>query len=410
MSVATTLAHRDRSVDIEDRLRDVCGTLNLAQAHLVEVVAEAFETGAWQVDGIRTPAHWVAWQAGLSPSHANEIVRLAEARMSHPAVMSTFAAGAISVDQAAAATKTPAYLDERFAELATVSTVSQLRTMARAARPAPPSPTPSRPGEPAGAVPPGESLSAWFDDDGRYHLSAELDADHGRLVDAALHEARDALFHQGHPTVTWPDALVEMAQRSMDGAPVERRDRFRACWFVNPTDPVPAHWVDGLAVPPWLVELLSCDGTVSPIYTDAARPVSVGTTVSTIPERTRRLVLYRDGKCRVPWCPQRHWLQVHHLVHREHGGGHDTCNLAALCPACHRAHHRGELGISGNAGDPDGLTFTDSHGHVIDPASRPRPPTGPLPRPAEPYVHPLGERLDHWAVVFPDPPPDPTTN
>src|SRR5215216_2661357 len=174
MSVATTLAHRDRSVDIEDRLREVCGTLNLVQGQLVEVVAEALETGAWQVDGIRTPAHWVAWQAGLSPSHANEIVRLAEARMSHPAVMSTFAAGAISVDQAAAATKTPPYLDERFAELATVSTVSQLRTMARAARPAPPSPTPSRPGERVGgAVPAGESLSAWFDDDGRYHLSAE---------------------------------------------------------------------------------------------------------------------------------------------------------------------------------------------------------------------------------------------
>jgi hypothetical protein len=385
--------------DIEERLRAVCGHLNVLHAELVELAAEALETGSWQGAGLRSLAHWLAWQGGLSPRHAAELARLAEARTSHPAVMSTFAAGAISLDQAAVATKVPDYLDERFAELATVSTVPQLRVMARAARPAPPIP------RAAESEPLGESLSGWFDDGGRYHLRGELDADHGRILDAALHEARDALFHAGHPDVGWAGALVEIAQRSLDAVPAERRERFRANWFIDPADPVPARWADGLAVPQWLIDLLSCDGTVAPVFTDRAHPVSVGHTRRTIPDRTRRLVLRRDLNCRVPWCAQTRWLQVHHVVHREEGGDHDTCNLAALCPACHRVHHRGELGITGNADDPNGLTFTDSHGRTIDPAAHPTKPTGPPPTPPRPYDHPLGDRLDHWAVMFPDPPP-----
>ena len=109
----------------------------------------------------------------------------------------------------------------------------------------------------------------------------------------------------------------------------------------------------------------------------------------------------------MPWCTQTRWLQVHHIIHDHHHGPTDTWNLAALCPADHRLHHQGQLGISGDADDPDGLTFTDAHGQVIDPATRPRKPTGPPPvGPVKPYEHPLGERLQHWAILFPDPPPD----
>ena len=386
--------------DIEARLRAVCGHLNVLHAQLVELAAEALETGAWEGHGVRSLTHWLSWQGGLSPRHAREIARLAEARSSHPAVMSTFAAGAISIDQAAEATRVPADLDERFAELATLSTVPQLRVMARAARPASPIPPATEP------EPRSESLSGWFDDEGRYHLRGELDEDHGRIVDAALKEARDALFLAGHPDVGWADALVEIAQRSLDGTPADRRERFRANWFIDPADPVPARWGDGLAVPPWLTEMLTCDGTVAPVFTDGAHPVSVGLTRRTVPDRTRRLVLRRDLKCRVPWCPQTSWLHVHHIVHAEHHGPTDTDNLAALCPSCHRAHHRGELGITGDADDPNGLTFTDRHGRIIDPATHPTKPTGLPPRPDQPYEHPLGERLDHWAVIFPDPPPN----
>jgi len=387
----------DAEVGIEERLRAVCGQLNVLNAQLVELAAEALETEAWAGWGVKSLSHWLTWQAGISSGRAQEVVRLAEARTTHPAVMSTFAAGALSVDQAAIATKAPAYLDEEFAELAVVATVAQLRVLVRAARPAPPTPTPPD-------DQPAESLCGWFDDDGRYHLSGELDADRGRIVDAALTEARDALFQAGQTGVTWVDALVELAQRSLDGATGERRERFRVNWFIDPTDPIPARWSDGLAVPHWLRDLLTCDGTVSPVYTDNAAPISVGRTQYAVPDRTRRIVLHRDRKCRVPWCTQTRWLQVHHVIHDEHGGPTDTANLIGICPADHRLHHQGLLGITGNADHPDGLTFTDAHGRPIDPAAHPTKPTGPPPAPAQPYQHPLGERMEHWCITFPDQP------
>ena len=384
------------AASIEDRLREVCGQLNVLHAQLVELAAEAAPTGAWHGAGIRSLAHWLTWQGGIAPARAHDVVRLAEARTTHPATMAVFADGALSVDQVAIATKAPAYLDDHFAEVAPLATVAQLRIMMRAARPAPPKPVPEHE----------ETFKAHFDDDGRYRFQGVLDADHGRIVDAALTEARDALFHDGHTKVSWADAVVEMAQRSMDAATPARRERFRVTWFLDPTNPVPASWIDGIAIPDWLREHLSCDGTISPTFTADARPVSVGRTQRDIPERTRRLVLHRDKKCRVPGCTQTRWLQVHHIEHRVDGGPDDTPNLVALCPADHRLHHQGRLGITGDADDPDGLTFTDARGDVIDPAARPTVPTRPPPRPKVPYEHPLGERMQHWSIMYPDPPRD----
>jgi hypothetical protein len=390
---------------VEDRLRAVCGHLNVLHAELVALAAEALETGCWEGFGIRSLAHWLTWKAGLSRTHAAEIERLARAKASHPKVMATFGEGLLSLDQVTVATKAPAYLDADFAQLAQVCTVTQLRLAVRAARPAPPPPASADDNDSDSDVGVGgERVEGWFDDDGRYQLRGVLDPDHGRLVDAALSEARDALFHAGQTTVSWADALVEVAQRSLDATPVERRERFRAYWFIDPTDPIPARWIDGLPVPTWLQHLLTCDGTVAPVYTHNALPVSVGRNIHHVPDRTRRLVLYRDRTCRIPWCGQRRWLQVHHIHHRATGGGHDTNTLIALCPTCHRAHHQGHFDITGDANDPDGLTYTDPHGHRIDPRTRPIQPTAPPPTPTKPYDHPIGERLHKRELLFADPP------
>jgi hypothetical protein len=244
---------------VEDRLRDVCGQLNLLHAELVALTAEALETTCWQGHGVKSLTHWLTWQAGLSPTRAAETVRLAEARTTHPQVMEAFAEGALSVDQTAIATTAPAHLDTQFADLAQVATVAQLRVAVRAARPA--APTPPVNDKRA------ESFTAGFDEDGGYRLRGDLDADHGRIFDAALAQARDALFHAGQSDVSWVESLIEMAQRSLDAAPTERQDRFRINWFIDPTDPIPARWADGLAVPDWLRDLLTCDGTVSPVFT-----------------------------------------------------------------------------------------------------------------------------------------------
>ena len=76
---------------------------------------------------------------------------------------------------------------------------------------------------------------------------------------------------------------------------------------------------------------------------------------STIPPRTRKRVLQRDNyKCTVPWCRAAANIDVHHLRHRKHGGGHQMENMTSLCGGHHHAHHRGELLIEGRA---PALTF-----------------------------------------------------
>ncbi len=381
--------------DLEERIREVCGQLNAAHARLVELVAEAEETGAWAVSGVRSLRHWLTWQAGVAGRTADTLIRLAAARTTHPAVSARFTAGELTVEQAAIAVTVPAHCDTTIADLAVRSTVAQLHIEARIARPAP---------QPASERSP-ESVSLHVDDDGRFRLRGDLDADHGRLVDAALHEARDRLFHAGQIDVTWVDALIDVINRSLDAAPPARRQRFRVNLFLDPATPIGARWADGTAVPDAITRHLTCDATLTPTFTAHGRPVDVGRSQRIVADRTRRLVHHRDRACRVPWCANTHGLEVHHVRHWRDGGRTDMANLITLCAACHRQHHHGTLGIHGDANHPDGLTFTDTHGHPIDPTTRPHQPTGPPPPPPpQPYRHPTGERLQTRWLTYPPAP------
>jgi len=190
------------------------------------------------------------------------------------------------------------------------------------------------------------------------------------------------LFNSGATQVTWVEALIEMAQQSLDAQTLERRERFRVNQFTAPTENQSARWTDGTAIPDCIRRLTECDGTLTPVFVKDGRPVSVGRAQRIVPERTRRIVLHRDhGSCRSPWCSNGRWLQVHHVVHWEDGGPTDMPNLVALCPWCHRAHHRGVFDIVGDADDPDGLRFVDPDGNDI---TRPPPHRPPMPPPAPP--------------------------
>jgi hypothetical protein len=64
----------------------------------------------------------------------------------------------------------------------------------------------------------------------------------------------------------------------------------------------------------------------------------------------RRFVWRRDhGRCCVPSCRASRNIDIHHIVHREHGGDHGAGNLTLLCGGHHRALHEGKLAIRGVA-------------------------------------------------------------
>jgi 5-methylcytosine-specific restriction endonuclease McrA len=62
--------------------------------------------------------------------------------------------------------------------------------------------------------------------------------------------------------------------------------------------------------------------------------------VQDVTPATRKFVVARDKhRCRVPGCRSARNIEVHHIVHREHGGSHEPNNLVCLCSGHHDAHH-----------------------------------------------------------------------
>ena len=84
----------------------------------------------------------------------------------------------------------------------------------------------------------------------------------------------------------------------------------------------------------------------------AARAPHVGRARQAVPPALRRAVLLRDRHaCSVPGCTNTHYVDVHHIRPRSEGGNNTRENLITLCSAHHRATHRGDLIIDGQAGE-----------------------------------------------------------
>lgn len=75
-----------------------------------------------------------------------------------------------------------------------------------------------------------------------------------------------------------------------------------------------------------------------------------GRATQDIPPKTRRYVWRRDkGACRVGGCRAARHLDIHHIVPKHLGGGHEPENLVVLCSGHHHNQHDGSLTITGRA-------------------------------------------------------------
>ena len=404
----------ERSIEaLQTSLAGVCGHVNAQHARLVRLAEQALAGDAWMQIGLHSPTHWLAWQAGLSDTTARKILAVARRSQSHPRVMAAFDAGELSLDQVALAVKAPAYTDADICSLAKLLTVKQLSMVIRKypftsdEENGPDAASAIEP-EPDTAQVAASMVSIGPDSDGIGQVRASLAPDDYRIFETAMREARDALFHAGDPHVDWAEALIEICHRSLDTVSDRaRRDRFRINLYLNADGTTT--FADNWRVPDAIRQHLLCDGTITPITVVDGIPVSVGRSQHIVPDRTRRIVEHRDLGCRVPGCSQTRWTQVHHIIHWGDNGPTDTWNLISLCPRHHRLHHQGKLGITGNADlsadTPGAVVFTDIRGSPLKPAADPTKPTSPPPSPTGSYVHPLGERLDRWAIHFNEPHP-----
>lgn len=444
---------------MSDEIGVVCGHLNVLHGRLVAIAEQALITGVWAGHGIRSPEHWLAWQTGLSPARAANLVLLAKRRHELPVTVAALDHGEMSIDQAVAVARyVRAHNDAEACEIAKQATVGQMTNLlARyrykpepAAKPdevaddevptevpdddapdddvvtdehddvdepateptaeptAPPTfahgiTAPTDAELVARAVAAGRVIFG-YGENGRFFLHADLPADEGARVDAALRESKDRLVRAGNTDATRADALVDIAERALAATTPSRQDRYRT--YVH-LDTEGAWLTNGPALPKALLDKLLCDGQLQPVWTEGGHPVNIGRAAKAIPEHTRQLVLARDGGCRYPGCQCRVGLDVHHIRPWSAGGPTDLANLAAYCRNHHTRSHRGEFTVSGDAERSDGLVHRRANGTIIEAHHAPTLP-GRTPPPAPPaghvFRHPTGERIDARCVVFSDPP------
>jgi hypothetical protein len=399
----------------EARLSAAMGLLNAATAELVAAIAEALEVGDWVGDGITSAEQWVALRCGVTSSRARRLVALARALGELPVAAGAFAQGSLSEDQVGVVCRhVDAAHDAEVTELARRCTVGQLRRILPtvvAVEPAP-DPVPDRAplsGEDGdapdlGDTPGRREVSFHNGEDGRWEARVLLPSDEGAVVQKALEASREFLFRHGDgDRVGWADALVHVAEAALSNVEGTGRlpgDRFQVLVHVDLDDPERARLHLGPVLAASLRNYVTCDATTRVVAERNGTPVHVFARRRSVDDRLRALIEHRDGGCRVPGCGRRRWVHVHHLVHHEDGGLTVPGNLCCLCPAHHRLHHQGRLGIDGDPTVPDGLRFTDRRGRPLRGPS-PRPPGAPPPEaaaalglPAPRWDPPLGESLD----------------
>ena len=269
-AVAATATPPSRADDLEDRLAVVVGQLNALHAQLVDLVAEARDTNAWAGAGIRTLTHWLTWKAGVTNERANALVRLADAQphppRAHPTVRRRPAHR-----RPGRRRRQGTRLRRRPRRRDGAARHRQPDPHHRALRPAG-RPAAARPDRPAAAEPT-DAVSFWSGDDGRYHLRADLAADHGRIVEAALdRRPRPHPPRQRHPPdvarrprSTSPSARSTPSRRPGASTPAStcsstRRPR---CRPRGPTAP---------PSPTLIRRHLTCDALLSPVFTGRRPP------------------------------------------------------------------------------------------------------------------------------------------
>ncbi|WP_328349963.1 HNH endonuclease [Mycobacterium sp. NBC_00419] len=405
-SAAAVVLPKERLEGLFEELAELAGQRNAIDGRIVDLVAEMDRDGLWGLTGARSVAAVVAWKLGTSSANAKAVATVAGRLEEFPRCVQGLREGRLSLDQVGViAARAGDGSDEHYAQMAAVASVSQLRTaVALEPRPEPdPRPEPRRSITKSGD----ETSTKW---------RITLPHDEAALFDAALASHREALIAQwthdhnesssdtAPPMPNTVDAFMRLVTDSWD-ADAARRPHGQHTTVVVHVD------VEQRAAALHLAPLLSdadrqyltCDATCEVWFERHGQPIGAGRSTRTINRRLRRALEHRDRTCAVPGCGATRGLHAHHIRHWEDGGPTDLTNLVLLCPFHHRAHHRGDITITGPA---HRLTVVDSDGDPLTDRSLARPPNQPPPD-VPPCPGPLGERADwRWYHPYePNPPP-----
>jgi hypothetical protein len=122
---------------------------------------------------------------------------------------------------------------------------------------------------------------------------------------------------------------------------------------------------DGPALAAETARRFGCDASVIVVIDDEKRePLSVGRKTRTIPPAIKRALNSRDRGCRFPGCPNKRYVDGHHVKHWADGGETKLLNLVTLCHFHHRRVHEGKVRVT--MLDDGAVRFTQPDGESLD--------------------------------------------
>ncbi|MGY1653170.1 DUF222 domain-containing protein [Geodermatophilus sp. SYSU D01119] len=380
--------------------------LAAATAEWLLLIARFDRREGWAGHALRSCAHWLAWQCGLSPGTAREHVRVARALATLPGIRAAFASGRLSYSEVRAMTRVAAPDTEAaLLALAGEATAAQVERVVREWR--------RSDAVDAGTVREKRRFEYWWDDDGMLVVRMRLDPEQGATfltgVDAlAERDARRERAAAGRaaaaatatsgttatPGADPDDAVDGTADEPLDEVALAReRTAERRCAAVarlgaaapeadrRAGDPPRrevvvhvdaavladdaaagrAYLENGPALHGSQVRRMLCEATVVTMLERGREPLAVGRARRLATRAQRRALVRRDGGCIRPGCPETRpeRLHAHHLRPWSSGGGTDIDNMALLCDADHGLAHDLDLRMSRRGGElvavtPDG--------------------------------------------------------
>jgi hypothetical protein len=383
---------------LADEITRLAGHINAANYRFLSLVAEFDRLGGWSGAGIKSCAHWLAWQCGLEMGAAREKVRVARRLEQLPLINAAFAAGEISYSTVRALTRDATEATEDYylyiAEHGTASQVEQLIRKHRRVKKL-------QSNSQAELQEDARCANYYMDDDGMWVIKAKLPPAEGELLIKALDaimegeadELTDAAISPeeyddaSKPRKTFPrkraDALSTMAEHFLATAEngiadLKGSERCQVILHVDleTLQKQANHKHCRLDQDNWLhpntAKRLSCDASLVTVLEDGAGKVlNIGRRSRIVPPSIKRALDVRDGQCRFPGCSCKRYVDAHHIQHWVDGGDTSLDNLVTLCRFHHRALHQGEFTVA-RTSNTEEFVFTDRRGGRILPSFRPQ--------------------------------------
>ena len=380
--------------------------LAAATASWLRLVREFDERGGWHGFGIKSCAHWLAWQCAMGPGAAREHVRVARALRDLPRIEAAFAAGRLSYSKVRALTRIAAPdCEVALVEFALSATASQTERFCRQWRRV----EHEADGRNGRRSEDGQSFEHWVDDDGFLTLKIRMPAEAGAELLTAI-ESRAERDHRReraqakkaaarHDAIraaggTVDDDVAERCAEDVAARLVRERTAARRITALTaltaagadnarrPGDPPRrevvvhvdvavladdtaagrAHYEGGPAITGAQARRMLCEATVVAIIEQGREPLAVGRRKRRATKPQRRAMLRRDGGCARPGCPETRIerLHAHNMRHWLFGGRTDVDNMVLLCDVDHGLVHEHDLVLSRTNGS---LVVTTPDGH-----------------------------------------------